>query len=173
MTRHTSNNSNNGHTAKPHKRRTLSAGNARSISMYHYQQTKPSTNDFSNRAVLTTWNRGWQAPQTAGGLEGRPTLISRKSNFSSSFLRYTQQMHLARAAEPERNKKSVRESAVLQKGIGSVAALQTKESALTARDPLLNCKNTSRKSLSASVERRSTVTTQISGFRLMMNSRSV
>ena len=62
-----------------------------------------ATRNFSRLAAVTTRNHGLHQLQTAGIFECRPAPISRKNNFSSNFLRYTQQMHLTRAAESSRN----------------------------------------------------------------------
>jgi len=131
--------------------------------MLYRQFYQPANFDLHHATlVLTTWTRGErQSAQTGASVfqfdGGRLALISRKSNFSSNFLRYTQQMHLARGSKPKLIQKTVSDSAVIlprrQKGVGlsvaastasqinqeTVAAKTPRSTTVTVRDPLRTC----------------------------------
>ena len=89
--------------------------------MLYRQIYQPANFDLHHATLaLTTWNRGErQSAQTGASVfqfdGGRLALMSRKSNFSSNFLRYTQQMHLSRGSKPKLRlvKKSMSDTAVI------------------------------------------------------------
>jgi len=131
--------------------------------MLYRQIYQPAHFDLHNATLaLTTWNRGErQSAQTGASVfefdGGRLALISRKRNFSSNFLRYTQQMHLARGSQPKLINEPMSDTAVIlprrQKGVGmsvtastasqtnreTVAAQTPRSATVTVRDPLRTC----------------------------------
>jgi len=114
--------------------------------MLYRQIYQPANFDLHHATLaLTTWNRGErQSAQTGASVfqfdGGRLALMSRKSNFSSNFLRYTQQMHLSRGSKPKLRlvKKSMSDTAVIsprrQRGV-DVSVTDSQKNMITVRTP--------------------------------------
>ena len=161
--------------------------------MLYRQLYQPANFDLHHATLaLTTWTRGErQSAQTGASVfqfdGGRLALISRKSNFSSNFLRYTQQMHLARGLKPKLIKKTMSDSAVIlprrRKGVGlsvaastasqinkeTVAAKTPRSTTVTVRDPLRTCQLNPSRAWSPRVANSVQQYKKTSGLRLTMN----